>query len=118
MEGIRKSLDWTFPSTTPLIDATLGKVAAGANLPAGMLTLPAYKLMQDFVPAEGKEVFIITDRVTLLGKNSKQKTVDSPHLYKTLWPHTQWTLYKANHKSNEWLQYKGHPCRSPKCREH
>ena len=42
--------------------------------------------MQEFVPAEGKEVFIATDSVTLLGKNAKCKTPDNPHLYKYLWP--------------------------------
>ena len=61
-------------------------VRGGGNLPAGTLTLPVYKRMQDFVPAEGKEVFIVTDRVTLLGKNAKCKTPDNPHLYKYLWP--------------------------------
>ena len=42
--------------------------------------------MQVLVPAEGKEVFIVTDSVTLLGKNAKCKTPDNPHLYKQLWP--------------------------------
>ena len=66
--------DRTFPSTSTLIEETLEKVSAGGNLPAGKLTLPAFKRMQDFVPADGKEVFIITDSVTLLGKNGKCKT--------------------------------------------
>ena len=54
---LQNTADWTFPSTSKLIDDTLEKSARGANLPAGTLTLPVYKRMQDFVPAEGKEVF-------------------------------------------------------------
>ena len=65
--------DWTYPSTSSLIDDTLGKVSAGGNLSAGKLTLPKYKRMRDFVPSEGVKVFIATDNVTLLGSNPKQK---------------------------------------------
>ena len=69
-----------------MIEETLEKVSAGGNLPAGKLTLPPFKRMQDFTPADGKEVFIITDSVTLLGNKGKGKTPDNPHIHKYLWP--------------------------------
>jgi hypothetical protein len=81
-----QTADWTLPSTSTLIEETLEKVSAGGNLLEGKLTLPALKRMQDFVPADGKEVFIITDSVTLLGKKGKCKTPDNPHIHKYLWP--------------------------------
>jgi hypothetical protein len=80
-----QTADWTFPSTSTLIEETLEKVSAGGNLPEGKLMLPAFKKrMQDFVPADGKEVFIITDSVTLLGKKGKCKTLEKPHIHKYL----------------------------------
>ena len=42
--------------------------------------------MQDFTPADGKEVFILTDSVSLLGSKGKHKTVDNPYIHKQLWP--------------------------------
>ena len=57
------------------------KVSAGGNLPAGTLTLPVYKRMQDYVPAEGKEVFIITDSVALLGKKMASAKLRTIHTF-------------------------------------
>ena len=70
---LENTADWTFPSTSTLIEGTLEKVSAGGNLPAGKLTIPAFKRMQEFVPADGKEVFILTKGVTLLGNKGKKQ---------------------------------------------
>ena len=83
-----ESADWTYPSTSTLVEQTLDVISAGGNLPAGKLTLPPFKRMQDFTPAYGKEVFILTDSVSLLGSKGKYKTVDTPYIHKQLWPHT------------------------------
>jgi hypothetical protein len=105
-----QTADWTFPSTSTLIEETpLEKVSAGGNLPAGKLTLPAFKRMQDYVPADGKEVFIVTDSVTLLGKNGKYKTPGNPHLHKYLWPLLSEHFTKLTIKINEWLHHLRHP---------
>ena len=61
-----------------MIEETLEKVSAVGNLPAGKLTLPLFKRMQDFTPAGGKEVFIITDSVTLLGNKGKGTNPGQP----------------------------------------
>ena len=42
--------------------------------------------MQDFTPGDGKEVFILTDNVSLLGSKGKFDTVDNPQIHKQLWP--------------------------------
>ena len=42
--------------------------------------------MQDFIPSEGVKVFIVSDSVTLLGSNLKNKTIGNPHLQNTSWP--------------------------------
>jgi hypothetical protein len=42
--------------------------------------------MQDLTPADGKEVFILTDSVSLLGSKRKFDTVDNPQIHKQLWP--------------------------------
>jgi hypothetical protein len=81
-----QTADWTYPSTSTWIEETLEKVSAGGNLPAGKLTLPPFKRMQDFRPADGQEVFIITDSVALLGNKGKGKAPDNPHIHKYLWP--------------------------------
>ena len=62
-------------------------ISAGGNLPAvGPLTLPPFVRMQDLKPADGKEVFILTDSVKLQGKEGKYDTVDYKHIHKQMWP--------------------------------
>ena len=58
-----------------------GNLAATANL-----TLPPFVRMQDLKPADGIEVLIITDSVSLLGTNGTKKTEDNPHIHEKLWP--------------------------------
>jgi hypothetical protein len=42
--------------------------------------------MQDLTSADGKEVFILTDSVSLLESKGKFSTVDNPYIHKQLWP--------------------------------
>ena len=42
--------------------------------------------MQDLKPADGKEVFILTDSVKLQGNAGKYDTVDYKHIHKQMWP--------------------------------
>ena len=70
-------------------------ISAGGNLPASAnLTLPPFVRMQDIKPADGIEVFIVTDSVSLLGSNGANKTEDNPHIHKKLWP-----ILSSNFKS-------------------
>ena len=81
------SANWTYPNTSKLIEETLDVISAGGNLPAvGPLTLPPFVRMQDLKPADGKEVFILTDSVKLQGKEGKYDTVDYKHIHKQMWP--------------------------------
>ena len=82
-----ESPDWTYPSTSNLIEKVLDVISAGGNLPAtANLTLPPFVRMQDLKPADGIEVFIITDSVSLLGSKGAKKTEDNPHIHESLWP--------------------------------
>ena len=82
-----ESPDWTYPSTSNLIEKVLDVISAGGNLPAtANLTLPPFVRMQDLKPADGIEVFIITDSVSLLGTKGAKKTEDNPHIHEKLWP--------------------------------
>ena len=86
------SANWTHPNTSKLIEGTLDVISAGGNLPAEgwneviSLTLPPFVRMQDLKPADGKEVFILTDSVKIQGKEGKYDTVNFEYIHKQILP--------------------------------
>ena len=103
-----ESADWTYPSTSTLVEQTLDVISAGGNLPAGKLTLPPFKRMQDFTPADGKEVFILTDSVQLQGKEGKYDTVDYKYIQKNV-ASAKCALQRCHHDISERMATKRHP---------
>ena len=110
------SANWTHPNTSKLIEGTLDVISAGGNLPAEgwneviSLTLPPFVRMQDLKPADGKEVFILTDSVKLRGKEGKYDTVDYKYIYsQTSVASAKCALQKCHHDISERMETKRHP---------